>query len=478
VEQVELLVTVREGDWATFRSPSGNRILHWITDSPEFTLAASAGDETPLERWRQLDQRLLDPAMTVSVPAGSLVRDVMAAAWETARDQDLLWRPEEDRQHAHPDGPRRIRAWIADPATDREIPGDATVREAGLDTGDLVSLCIEWQVGLAYMLEPAPDPESLFRSLQIGAGSRSPYGLPRLWGILLYTDADAELATYVRVHFDELNALSGPILRVFVLERPESWASARRYWRANLEPSLYRVLGTLRWLRWKPYERHRAHDIARALDIHPGLLPCLVLLRSPGGSSRITFPITTVSTGYLRQLFGGIQQAIGSDRRPDTEAFDRVLAAEERIKRAMLPAPGTPGRGVPGTYIFNGYSSVLTYGKEMQENFNFYGPATFINRPVDTVVQDFQNVHSSTEGRGDLVALLRLVLSSADIDDSTREEAAGLIHEVAGELEAPERDASAIRAKLGKLRAAVSRVADIAEPALSIISSVLRLLRH
>jgi hypothetical protein len=368
---------------------------------------------------------------------------------------------------------------MADPATDREIPADATVREAGLDTGDLVSLCVEWQSELAYMLEPAPDPESLFRSLQIGVSSASPHGLPRLWGILLYTDADTELAAYVRVHFDELNALSGPVLRVFVLERPEDWASARRYWRANLEPSLYRVFATLRWLRWKPYERHRAYDIARALDIDPELLPCLVLLRSPGGSSRITFPVTTVSAGYLRRLFGEIQRAVGSERRPDTEAFDRVLEAEDRIKRAMPPAPGTPGWGVPGgTYILNGYTSVLTYGKEMQDNFNFYGATTFINRPVDTVVRDFQNTHASVEGRGDLGRLLRLILSSADIGDDAKEEAARLVHEVAGELEAPERDSRAIRARLEKLRAAVGRVADIAEPALSIISSVLKLLGH
>jgi len=147
VEQVELLVTVREGDWAAFYSSSGSRILRWITDSPEFTPAASVGDGTALERWRQLDQRLLDPAMTVSVRSDALVRDVTAIALKTARDRGLWWRPADDRQHAHPGAPKMIRIWIADPATDREVPGDATVRQAGLDTGDLVSL---WMITAEY----------------------------------------------------------------------------------------------------------------------------------------------------------------------------------------------------------------------------------------------------------------------------------------------------------------------------------------
>jgi hypothetical protein len=34
VEQIELLVTVREGDSATFRSSSGSGILRWMDDDP------------------------------------------------------------------------------------------------------------------------------------------------------------------------------------------------------------------------------------------------------------------------------------------------------------------------------------------------------------------------------------------------------------------------------------------------------------
>ena len=260
------------------------------------------------------------------------------------------------------------------------------MREAELDDGDVIVLCILQPPMAMSTLAPAPDPQSLFRSLMLGAQAPSPRGLPRLWGILLYTDADVELATYVRTHF-ELNALSGPAFRVFVLERPESSRKAKRYWRGTLEPSLYRTFGALRWLRWKPYERHRAHDIARTLGIAPDLMPCLVLLRSPDGTSRITFPITGPPTPYLRRLFGEILRTLDITPEPysipgagygltwgyspigqedlgsaeaDRRAFDLVAAAEERIKRALKPLPGAPGVSTPAnTYVFHGYTTVV-----------------------------------------------------------------------------------------------------------------------
>ena len=114
-----------------------------------------------------------------------------------------------------------------------------------------------------------------------------------------------------------------------------------------------------------------------------------------------------------------------------------VASAEERIKQALEPRTLDPSKNTGTTYVFNGFNTVLSEGAAMSDNFNFYGQTTFINRPVDTVIQDFQNTYSSTPGQGELSQLLRLVLSSKNLPDDAKEEAATTIHEVAGDLTDP-----------------------------------------
>lgn len=105
----------------------------------------------------------------------------------------------------------------------------------------------------------------------------------------------------------------------------------------------------------------------------------------------------------------------------------------------------------------------------MTENFNFHGPTTFINKPVDTVVQDFQNTHTSAHAE-QLARLLELVLSSRDLSDREREDTARLIEETAEAAEGDE--PAAIESKLGRISRIVSRAADIAAPASTIVESV------
>lgn len=102
----------------------------------------------------------------------------------------------------------------------------------------------------------------------------------------------------------------------------------------------------------------------------------------------------------------------------------------------------------------------------MTENFNFHGPTTFVNKPVDTVVQNFQNNYATASGE-QLAALLRLVLTSADLPEQDREEAARLVHEAAAST-AP----ATVESKLSKVGRIVARAADIATPAAAIVTSV------
>ncbi|MFF4235962.1 hypothetical protein ACFYYL_08885 [Actinomadura geliboluensis] len=500
LKKLRLLVAVREGDWATFHGPFSARLTYRMRDIAAFSLtAAVTADMT--ERWRELDRAGFGETVRVAVPPRLPIAELTSLALAAARKHGLA-QPDDGRRprYGGDTGPlfsrygSLIRVWLHDTDGER-YPEDISVGEAGLCDGDTVVLSIEREAGGAYSVGPAPDPQALFRSLQLGSRSPSPRSLPRLWGILLYTDADVELATYVRTHFDELNALSGPIFRLFVLERPSNWSATKRYWRDNLEPELYRVFNTLRWLKWKPYERHRAYDIARTLGIDPDLLPCLALVRGDAMENRIVFPINEVSATYLRKLFGEILRALDAPPEPysiaealypfeenhpsavygdavenDQAAFERVARAEERIRRS-LARPLFRRR--ENKYILNGHTAIVESGASMVENFNFHGQTTFINRPVDTVIQDFQNTHSALAGQEHLAELLRLVLSSADLPDEDKEEAANVIQGVAVDLDRAEPDQAGAKTKLEMLRTGLAQAADIAGPASTILASIL-----
>lgn len=416
-------------------------------------------------------------------------------------------------------------------SVDEPLPAVETVDRAGLADGDSLVLRIKTMVprtetGQGFVSPcalPVPDPETMLSVLQLAATADSARTIPRLWGVLLYTEADAEIATYVRTHFDELNALTGPLLSVLVMERPAGWRTARRYWRQTLEPPLYRAFSAMRWLSWLPYDKHRCHDIARQLDIPPDHLPCLALFPGADTGQRLVFPVHTAAPAFFRRLFGAINEAIGPveaaprRQRPfrrgrvpygagwspswryrnslregadpdvtavetlreitgsaahrDQRAFDQVRAAEARILAAIEEKPD---RG--GHYELHGNTVFIHHGGDsLTENFTFYGQTTFINRPVDTVVKDFQQTYGAVPHEQNLSELLRAVLT-AKLPEAEKEQAAQAVSRIATDLAVP--DPKAAAAKLATLRTTLTAAAGAALPALEIINKILSLLGH
>ncbi|WP_328837045.1 hypothetical protein [Streptomyces europaeiscabiei] len=370
-------------------------------------------------------------------------------------------------------------------------------------------------------------PDDLELLLSVGENSMMPGGGPRLWGALLYTSEDVELAAYVRTHFSELNALSGPAARVFVVERHVGGYSVLRYWRKNLEPELYRKLSRARLLGWRPYDRQDLYGVASILGLDPENLPCLVFFHAYGRplnlSDKIIFRIDQVSPAYFRSLFGGVARALrsntsstispndssrsgpsgsppeslfmpGSDRlgstaspgevfklavtpqqAADAAAFARVRAAEHAIKAALTPDWSSSSQHEK-IGISNSQVVVMTgnHVTQSSENFYFQGEkTTFINRPVDTVVRDFQNAYDSVPQADNLGDLLRLVLNSRDLNDAEREEAAQAVHDLARVCAPPQPDASVAQTRIERLRGLLNSAgADIAQPALAILASL------
>ncbi|MEU6182745.1 hypothetical protein [Streptomyces coeruleorubidus] len=506
---MRLTIAVVQGDYARLRY----RPARWVYENLRARLrdGSFTDDSRGLdnERWADLDRQSFQAAFTVSAPESMTVKQLTRHCVNRARLRRAarLW-------------PAR-RIWLADPVTDDTLPADQRLDVSGLADGDLVVLYLLYPPKASYLLLPAPNTAELIRRLQLTENTTAPDAGPRLWGALLYTDADTELATYVRTHFDDLNALSGPSTRIFVVERKTDWSRAKKYWRRHLEPELYRVLSTMRWLRWQPYDPQGAYEIAGLLGLDPALLPCLVLFHPAEAplhqSEKIVFRIEEATPRYFRSLFGGLATVLRPvnggappdtvrlmeerDRGPrrsvfdgahhqrgpcepgealnalatpareaDAAAFARVGEAVAIIRSSLWPAvPANPGH----THTFNNCRVVVTSGAAVSENFYFQGTnTTFINRPADTVIRDFQKTYASGIGGDELTRLLELVLYSRDLSDVEREEAAGAVHDLARITAEPELDVPAIPSRLERLRELLAGAADIAQPALAIVASV------
>ncbi|MFJ8043225.1 EsaB/YukD family protein [Kitasatospora sp. NPDC096147] len=489
---MRLWIKVHEDDWSGFHQPMGTEFTRGLTPW-------NGG-------WPALGAEPERNVLELSVPDATPVRELIDAATAEARNRGLA----EPLDPAVPP----LRVWLDDPATNTRLPDHRRLDELGVEDGDLLFLCIEQPARAAYSMGAARNPAALLETLQLAMNLPDLEGEPRLWGVLLYTDADPELATYVRTHFHDLHALSGPATRVFVIERYPPWTEARRYWRRRLEPRLFRRFAAMQWLRWQPYDPAGAYQIAARLRVDPALLPCLVLLPTTGpgerSDRRIIFPVEEATPRYFRNLFGGIAEALGPNPpdprspgpldtyaehqrrlpavtrastvaralhavttpRPEAapDAFARVLAAEAAIRARLRPAhPAATSRPGPPHLHFTDCRVVLTSGASVTENFYFQGTnTTFINRPTDTVVRDFQHTYAGASGTPELGRLLTLLLTSRDLSDTDRETAAQLVHEIARDPAAAE---PAGPTRMERLRAILASAADIAQPALALLAA-------
>ena len=76
----------------------------------------------------------------------------------------------------------------------------------------------------------------------------------------------------------------------------------------------------------------------------------------------------------------------------------------------------------------------------MPDQFTFHGQTTFIDKPSNTVIQNFQNSYISGDGsdgdkvNAELAKLVRLILDSRDMPDTTKEESVEALHAIAEQV--------------------------------------------
>jgi hypothetical protein len=116
-----------------------------------------------------------------------------------------------------------------------------------------------------------------------------------------------------------------------------------------------------------------------------------------------------------------------------------------------------------------------------EEKFVFQGQTTFINRPANTVIHDFQNNYIRGDGSTadqinlELKRLIELSLTSGDLPDNDKEEVVEAIHSVAGQVREGKANRITLKGTLEAIQSIVAKAADVAGPAIAIITTVLKL---
>lgn len=118
----------------------------------------------------------------------------------------------------------------------------------------------------------------------------------------------------------------------------------------------------------------------------------------------------------------------------------------------------------------------------MSGKFTFHGQTTFIDKPRDTIIQDFQNSYITGDDSDrdkvnqEIIKLLELILSSKDLPKDEKEETIEAIHTVAEQVKEQKGNKLTIKGTLKAVQEIVTKAADIALPALGIITTVMKLL--
>lgn len=118
----------------------------------------------------------------------------------------------------------------------------------------------------------------------------------------------------------------------------------------------------------------------------------------------------------------------------------------------------------------------------MSDKFIFHGQTTFIDKPRDTVIQNFQNTYIAGDGstkdkvNSEIGRLVELVFKTEDLPNEEKEEIAQALHSLASQIKEEKANRFSLKGTLEAVQNTVSKTADIATPAISIFSSIFELL--
>ena len=213
-----------------------------------------------------------------------------------------------------------------------EINNSKAIRDYKIENGSLLIMCRRSvkdiyseasrqvdEIGVCYQAILARNANDLLSQV-IGAGSKNDVltalqekdnswiSNNRERIILLYTDEDIEVASYVRGYFDSIDKMSGHKYDVFIIENPNTVGS-HSFWRSILPNVFYITWAMAGFTSSQPYAKSDCYVIADSFGIVPERLPCAISLGQSGTTSvRSVTPLKGNLTKVLRQLFSSSTQ--------------------------------------------------------------------------------------------------------------------------------------------------------------------------
>ncbi len=135
-----------------------------------------------------------------------------------------------------------------------------------------------------------------------------------LYSVILYTNEDQKLASYIRKHVRDLHNMSGHRCLFFVIEEPSpEWRLETRQYLGKLMhkyfDAVWERLGTDSF---RPFEKSRAYEIARQFSIKPSQIPCIVFFSSLQSQEFLAIEINGLvdsangTVDEFSQLFRGV----------------------------------------------------------------------------------------------------------------------------------------------------------------------------
>jgi hypothetical protein len=374
-EEINLIVLTYD-EWISWKSKFQYQTEWPLHAWAKFIRAGQVTDRFDVSEYRQIQ---VNSEMSVS----EIIDEVRKFTAEFERDyrKRFPW-----RESQSPDFSKMPGHLYCPSLSGQPLPDTARISELGIKDLDLVIVDLYILARTFHPLNarPVKDFEEFQRMVSTKEnqfGEIIDYRILRnvwLYAVLLYTDEDIELATYIREHFDELHQMSGAAIDVYVIESrlKSSIFAASSFWRRKIDQTSYLIWSLLGWTRSKPYDKSAAYEIARSLNIYPDQLPCLAILAKTNQVDKIVFPIHGDFRTFFRTTFSNIQRSLdGVDIRA---IYDRI-------------SPGNRSGATSDNVqqeLFNKIRESMKKGEEEKRRdrtvYNFYGQTVFINKAINT----------------------------------------------------------------------------------------------
>jgi len=175
------------------------------------------------------------------------------------------------------------------------------------------------------------------------------YDFPELFALILYTEEDKSLSTYIKEHVNEISEMShisanDEVYRntvlFFVIEKPST------EWRIEIEKDLGALAGIhfdSIWERlegniYAPYDKSKAYDIAKSFGVTPKQLPCVLFFTNLGSYQTLVVQISEFTnstneeefTKFFRMLFTNAQEAVLSGPNTVLKKLSYLMQVEKR----------------------------------------------------------------------------------------------------------------------------------------------------